>query len=138
MSFFRFDRQQQEKQRFLEVKGVQEEDLAVYTWGEDSYDGLGDALQEGGDELNDETFGGTGEVGKFFMFQSIGTAFPYREQARTSISHSRPICSITMPDLLRLNRPPSSSTLHSQTHRETRHMPLMERRPHLRVRSSQN
>jgi hypothetical protein len=135
MSFFRFDQVQQEKQRFLQVKGEQE-DLAVYTWGEDSYDGLGDALQEGGDELNDETFGGVDEVGEFSMFRSIGTAFAYREQARTSISHSRHWCSITIPDLLRLNRPSSSSHLHSQT-RETRHMP-MERRPHLRVRSSQN
>ena len=137
MSFFPFDRQQQEKQRFLEVKGREDEDLAVYTWGEDSYDELGDALQEGGDELNDETFGGTGEVGKSFMFHTIGTAFPYRSQARTSISHSSPGCSITMPPLLRLNRPSSSSHLHSQTYRETRHM-SMERRPHLRVRSSQN
>ena len=33
--------------------------------GEESYDGLGDALQERGDELNDETFGGTGAVGGF-------------------------------------------------------------------------
>jgi hypothetical protein len=41
-----------------------DEDLAVYTWGEDSYDGLGDALQEGGDDLNDETFGSVGVVGQ--------------------------------------------------------------------------
>jgi DNA topoisomerase 2-associated protein PAT1 len=67
MSFFGFeqiDRLQQAKQRFLEER-IEQEDLAVYTWGEDSYDGLGDALQEGGDELNDETFGGTEDVGKF-------------------------------------------------------------------------
>jgi DNA topoisomerase 2-associated protein PAT1 len=67
MSFFGFEqtnRLQQEKQKFLDGK-VEQEDLAVYTWGEDSYDGLGDVLLEGGDELNDETFGGTGEVGKF-------------------------------------------------------------------------
>ncbi|KAF7294431.1 PAT1 domain-containing protein [Mycena kentingensis (nom. inval.)] len=44
------------------------EDVAVYTWGEESYDGLGDALLEGGDDLNDETFGGTGAVGKDFDF----------------------------------------------------------------------
>ena len=43
-----------------------DEDLAVYTWGEDSYDGLGDALQEGGDDLNDETFGSVGTVGQYF------------------------------------------------------------------------
>jgi DNA topoisomerase 2-associated protein PAT1 len=49
---------------FFEHGGVQEsEDVAVYTWGEESYDGLGDALQEGGDELNDETFGDIGTVG---------------------------------------------------------------------------
>jgi DNA topoisomerase 2-associated protein PAT1 len=77
MSFFHFDQAQQEKQRFLQVKGEQE-DLAVYTWGEDSYDGLGDALQEGGDDLNDETFGGTGDVGESPMFRPIGTAFAYR------------------------------------------------------------
>ena len=41
-----------------------DEDLAVYTWGEDSYDGLGDALQEGGDDLNDETFGSVGTIGQ--------------------------------------------------------------------------
>jgi DNA topoisomerase 2-associated protein PAT1 len=40
------------------------EDVAVYTWGEESYDGLGDVLQEGGDELNDETFGSVGAVGE--------------------------------------------------------------------------
>jgi len=40
------------------------ERIAEYTWGEESYDGLGDALQEGGDELNDETFGGVSTIGK--------------------------------------------------------------------------
>ena len=130
MSFFRLDQAQQDKQRFLQVQG-EKEDLAVYTWGEDSYDGLSDALLEGGDELNDETFGGTVEVGEFSLIHFLGTAFSYHEQARTSISHSRHCCSITIPDLLRLSRPLSSSHLHSQ------HMP-MERRPHLRVRSSQN
>ncbi|KAF9244670.1 glycoside hydrolase family 13 protein [Melanogaster broomeanus] len=62
---------EQDKKNFL-AGGLQEsEDLAVYTWGEDSYDGLGDALQEGGDELNDETFGTTGAVG-----QSITSSVP--------------------------------------------------------------
>jgi DNA topoisomerase 2-associated protein PAT1 len=68
MSFFGFEqtnRLQQEKQKFLEGR-VEQEDLAVYTWGEESYDELGDALLEGGDELNDETFGGTEQVGKFY------------------------------------------------------------------------
>ncbi|KAG1850650.1 topoisomerase II-associated protein PAT1 [Suillus subluteus] len=96
MSFFGFERSnlEQEKKKFLEG-GLQEtEDLAVYTWGEESYDGLGDALLEGGDELNDETFGGTGAVGKDFDFASqtlpapVGatrgrftpTAEPFRER----------------------------------------------------------
>jgi hypothetical protein len=39
------------------------EKIAEYTWGEDGYDGLGDALQEARDDLNDETFGSTGPVG---------------------------------------------------------------------------
>lgn len=68
MSFFGFETSnlEEERRRFLESggKGGQQEDVAVYTWGEESYDGLGDALQEGGDELNDETFGGNGKVGK--------------------------------------------------------------------------
>ncbi|KAG2346673.1 hypothetical protein BDR05DRAFT_906157 [Suillus weaverae] len=96
MSFFGFERSglEQENKKFLEG-GLQEtEDLAVYTWGEESYDGLGDALLEGGDELNDETFGGTGAVGKDFDFTSqtlptpVGatrdrftpTAEPFRER----------------------------------------------------------
>jgi hypothetical protein len=36
----------------------EDEDLAVYTWGQ------GGSLMEGGDELNDETFGDFGDVGK--------------------------------------------------------------------------
>jgi DNA topoisomerase 2-associated protein PAT1 len=73
MSFFGFEqtnRLQQEKQKFLDGK-VEQEDLAVYTWGEDSYDGLSDALLEGGDELNDETFGGTEQVGKFYPQSAV-------------------------------------------------------------------
>jgi DNA topoisomerase 2-associated protein PAT1 len=66
MSFFGLEQNDlaKEKQKFLDGGLQESEDVAVYTWGEDSYDGLGDALQEGGDELNDETFGGTGAVGE--------------------------------------------------------------------------
>lgn len=39
-------------------KPSQDENIAVYTFGEEGYDGLADALDEGLDELNDETFGG--------------------------------------------------------------------------------
>jgi DNA topoisomerase 2-associated protein PAT1 len=39
------------------------EDVAVYTWGNEDYDGLGDQLQEQGDDANDDTFGG-GDIGQ--------------------------------------------------------------------------
>ena len=38
----------------------EEEDLAVYNWG----DATQGNLLEGGDDLNDETFGGSGQVGE--------------------------------------------------------------------------
>ena len=38
----------------------EEDDLATFTWGE----GAATNLLEGGDELNDETFGDVGDVGK--------------------------------------------------------------------------
>ena len=37
-----------------------EEDLAVYQWGD-----VGGSLLEGGDEMNDETFGDGGAVGEY-------------------------------------------------------------------------
>ncbi|EJD07401.1 uncharacterized protein FOMMEDRAFT_100603 [Fomitiporia mediterranea MF3/22] len=71
MSFFGLETNnpiEEEKRRFLSGETRADEDIAVYNWGQDDYDGLGHALQEGGDELNDETFGGTGPVGKDFDF----------------------------------------------------------------------
>lgn len=62
MSFFGFEEK--------DVAAPEKEEVPVFTWGEDSYDGLGDALQEGGDELNDETFGTVGIVGTFLDSQS--------------------------------------------------------------------
>jgi DNA topoisomerase 2-associated protein PAT1 len=66
MSFFGFQEHdlEHEKQKFAGKGTHENEDVAVYTWGEESYDGLGDALQEGGDDLNDETFGGGDSVGE--------------------------------------------------------------------------
>ncbi len=55
-SFFGFDTS-------LDKKSLEHEDLAVYTWGEDSYDNLADDLDEKGDDLNDETFGSADPVG---------------------------------------------------------------------------
>lgn len=67
MSFFGFetspDAIQKEKEKFTQ-QGLEAGKLAVFNWGESDYDGLGNALQEGGDELNDETFGDSGPVGE--------------------------------------------------------------------------
>ena len=44
----------------------EDEDLAVYTWGQDN----GASLLEGGDDLNDETFGDVGPISE----SSLGTS----------------------------------------------------------------
>ncbi|TDL23786.1 hypothetical protein BD410DRAFT_820717 [Rickenella mellea] len=70
MSFFGFEHDdlEDERKKFLDGNLREEEDIAVYNWGQDDFDGLGNALQEGNDELNDETFGGNDPVGKDFDF----------------------------------------------------------------------
>ncbi|KAI0820787.1 topoisomerase II-associated protein PAT1 [Trametes gibbosa] len=93
MSFFGFEQLsdlENEKRRFLEGghTGALPEDVAVYTWGEDSYDGLGDALQEGGDDLNDETFGLSGPVGKDFDFSTTALS-----------DHQKPVASQSAPSV---------------------------------------
>ncbi|WFD18908.1 DNA topoisomerase 2-associated protein pat1 [Malassezia caprae] len=51
-----------------------QEDVEVYTWGQDGYDGLGDQLDETNDDFNEDTFGAFSEnVGKDFDF---GTGAP--------------------------------------------------------------
>ncbi|KDQ61548.1 hypothetical protein JAAARDRAFT_31002 [Jaapia argillacea MUCL 33604] len=101
MSFFGFEQNdlEKEKRKFLEG-GRHDEDLAVYTWGEDSYDGLGDALHERGDELNDETFGGSGPIGKDFDFghpapntewQQSNHAARERDRSPEQLHHARPL-----------------------------------------------
>jgi hypothetical protein len=37
------------------------EDVAVYTWGQEGYDGLGDQLEEANDDFNEDTFGAFSE-----------------------------------------------------------------------------
>ncbi len=92
MAFFGFEQHndlEDEKRKFLEggPSGANQEDVAVYTWGEESYDGLGDALQEGGDELNDETFGTMGAIGTSRTVRIFCAHAPTSSvQARTSIS----------------------------------------------------
>ncbi|KAI0741955.1 topoisomerase II-associated protein PAT1 [Daedaleopsis nitida] len=90
MSFFGFEQNndfENERRKFLEggLSGANQEDVAVYTWGEESYDGLGDALQEGGDELNDQTFGASGDIGKDFDFSA--TALPEHQNPASHPAH---------------------------------------------------
>jgi DNA topoisomerase 2-associated protein PAT1 len=80
MSFFGFKQGDLEQDKFNYKKG-NADDVAVYTFGEEGYDGLGDLLQEGGDELNDETFGRVGSIGEGILLQFIkrpaqGSGFP--------------------------------------------------------------
>lgn len=73
MAFFGLEQNdllEREKQKFLQGGEQASADLPEFTWGEESYDGLGTALQEGGDDFNDETFGGSGPVGATYSGSS--------------------------------------------------------------------
>lgn len=52
-----------ERELPIDSRHEQHEKIAEYTWGEESYDGLANALREAPDDLNDETFGSSGPVG---------------------------------------------------------------------------
>ena len=73
MAFFGLENNalEEERRRFAAGELKPDEDIAVYNWGAEDYDGLGNALQEGGDDFNDETFGGTGPVGKLFYISPM-------------------------------------------------------------------
>lgn len=84
MSFFGFDTSLPKKggapdeesalNEKIERALASKEDVEVYTWGQDAYDGLGDQLQETNDDLNEDTFGAFAqEAGKDFDF-GYGTA----------------------------------------------------------------
>ncbi|KAG9097677.1 hypothetical protein FRC07_010751, partial [Ceratobasidium sp. 392] len=67
MSFFGFDTTLDKIEGRNGANGG--EPIAVYDWGSENYDRLGDVLDDSLDELNDETFGGSAtEVGKDFDF----------------------------------------------------------------------
>lgn len=78
MSFFGLETNhhalEEEKEKFLEGSLAPQEDVAVFNWGESDYDGLGEALQEGGDEMNDETFG-DGPVGASIVLSQTFTTY---------------------------------------------------------------
>ncbi|KAF9404441.1 hypothetical protein BGZ76_006981, partial [Entomortierella beljakovae] len=62
-----FEEQQQELDRQVQMYALETgEDFEIYDYGE-TYDNLGDDLDETRDDLNDETFGdvGAGAAGKF-------------------------------------------------------------------------
>ncbi|OCF78624.1 DNA topoisomerase 2-associated protein PAT1 [Kwoniella mangroviensis CBS 8886] len=66
----------------------EEEDLAVYTWGEGGMGGGG--LLEGGDELNDETFGDDlGEINNNFQFSSQPATAPPTVKGKIASTQSR-------------------------------------------------
>jgi DNA topoisomerase 2-associated protein PAT1 len=54
-------------QGFNTQNAVDEDDLAVYNWGE----GAPTNLLEGGDEMNDETFGDIGDIGMLVQILSV-------------------------------------------------------------------
>ena len=100
MSFFGIDNNdlENEKRKYLEGTLDDGSDIPVFTWGTDRYEGLGEALQEGGDDLNDETFGGSGPVGAFDPLRS--SKLPADDsfaQARTLISPSQHFSPTTCP-----------------------------------------
>ncbi|ORY26587.1 topoisomerase II-associated protein PAT1 [Naematelia encephala] len=80
--------QSQTDQMFTLPNAREEEDLAVYNWGD-----MGASLMEDGDDFNDETFGGSGPVDQDFQFAP--QAAPVASQApRASANQPRgPIAS---------------------------------------------
>ncbi|KAJ1023154.1 hypothetical protein NDA16_003307 [Ustilago loliicola] len=56
-----------------------QEDVEIYTWGQEGYDGLGDRLDESNDDLNEDTFGDV-HVGKDFDFGNGASAQPSQQQ----------------------------------------------------------
>ncbi|TKY89617.1 hypothetical protein EX895_001402 [Sporisorium graminicola] len=59
-----------------------QEDVEIYTWGQDGYDGLGDKLDESGDDLNEDTFGDF-DAGKDFDFGHSAPVAPAPQQQQS-------------------------------------------------------
>ena len=117
MSFFGFESNdlERDKRRVLEGGSHETEDLAVYTWGEEGYDGLGEALQEGGDELNDETFGNSGVIGLSHLLYVVGDEISQHlfHKAKTLISLSQ----LCLPTSVRQSLLPTASERAQSIHR---------------------
>nr|CDI54694.1 related to PAT1-topoisomerase II-associated protein [Melanopsichium pennsylvanicum 4] len=64
-----FDNEESLDQKIKALAAGAQEDVEIYTWGQEGYDGLGDKLDESGDDLNQDTFGDLGgDVGNDFDF----------------------------------------------------------------------
>lgn len=85
MSFFGFDTSLPSRDRAGEREDAAvlggglgasaQEDVEVYTWGEEAYDDLADRLQEDGDDFNQDTFGDEEIDNQFdFMGQTAAQA----------------------------------------------------------------
>lgn len=62
------------EEKVRNLRAGAQEDVEIYTWGGEGYDGLGDLLQEAGDDLNDDTFG-MGDVGAYLKPFCRGVIF---------------------------------------------------------------
>ncbi|GAC99644.1 topoisomerase II [Pseudozyma hubeiensis SY62] len=65
-----------------------QEDVEIYTWGQDGYDGLGDKLDESGDDFNEDTFGDV-DVGKDFNFGHAPAPAPQQHQQTNYSQYSQ-------------------------------------------------
>lgn len=74
MSFFGFENNnlEQERQNFMQggLDAGSSQNVAEFTWGEDSYDNLAQGDNSAEDDLNDVTFAG-GEIGMRFPSHTV-------------------------------------------------------------------
>lgn len=75
-----FDNEESLDAKIKALAAGAQEDVEIYTWGQEGYDGLGDKLDESGDDLNDDTFGDV-NVARDFDFGTGGVkAQPNQQQ----------------------------------------------------------
>lgn len=101
MSFFGFDTSLPSRDRAGEREDAAglggglgasaQEDVEVYTWGEEAYDDLADRLQEDGDDFNQDTFGDEEIDNQFdFMGQTAAQAsVPPQQQQQQQAKSGR-------------------------------------------------
>lgn len=71
----------------------EQEDLAVYQWGE----GMDTGLLEGGDDMNDETFGDVGNMSADFQFSSQPQhQQQHKPRIASTQSHFRPKAAVDL------------------------------------------